>query len=433
MRAQFPQSLDFNQMLVFSVFGHLLLLTFVLFIPKPSSLPETVVPAFMVNLVSEPAGYKPAAPKPKPKPKPLEPKVIKKPVEKKIAPKKMEKINQPAKPTAVKQLPVTKTIEPNKALKALNLLEESSVLVAPNLVEDLDQLARLERPKVKPKVSKPIKRKPIAEKTFRDLETLRNKKIIEKKALAPVPLHEDILENFEELKIKESLPEIADPLEKQEAVDTAISEKVKPKIPARDLLKELEQIAKLDASPVLVPDVKKGSPELKEETKRSNKSYDPIIEKLGSFSVDSEPIKVEVFSTQLDSSSFQSKLRTLPKPSPSKVDSGKGDSHVLTTKEGPAGADAQSLYVGLIQDKVFKNWREPLAEKHNLEAVVSFFIFRGGNIDKPLIKQSSGVEDLDTLAVRAVLDSVPFPEFPEGLKKSNLHISIYFKYVPKDE
>jgi len=40
---------------------------------------------------------------------------------------------------------------------------------------------------------------------------------------------------------------------------------------------------------------------------------------------------------------------------------------------------------------------------------------------------------LDTLAVRAVLDSAPFPELPKKLKLSNLHVNIYFKYVPKDE
>ena len=63
MRVQFSPSIDFNQMLVFSVFWHLLLLTVVLFLPKPSLTDTTVVPAFMVNLVSEPMGSK--APKPK--------------------------------------------------------------------------------------------------------------------------------------------------------------------------------------------------------------------------------------------------------------------------------------------------------------------------------------------------------------------------------
>ena len=96
-------------------------------------------------------------------------------------------------------------------------------------------------------------------------------------------------------------------------------------------------------------------------------------------------------------------------------------------------ADVRSLYVGMIQAKIYKSWREPLAQEHNQETVVSFYVFPRGNIDKPFIKISSGVEALDTLAVRAVLDSVPFPEFPKKLKISNLHVNIYFKYVPKDE
>ena len=84
------------------------------------------------------------------------------------------------------------------------------------------------------------------------------------------------------------------------------------------------------------------------------------------------------------------------------------------------------------KEKIYKNWRDPLAERHSKEAIISFHIYPKGNIDKPFIKQSSGVEILDALAVRAVNDSVPFPAFPKELKKSNLFLDIYFKYVPKD-
>jgi TonB family protein len=104
----------------------------------------------------------------------------------------------------------------------------------------------------------------------------------------------------------------------------------------------------------------------------------------------------------------------------------------LFIEKKKSSADIQSLYVGMVQKKIYKNWREPLAEEHSQETIVSFFIFPHGNIDKPRIKKSSGVEALDTLAVRAVLDSAPFPDFPKELKMPNLYISIYFKYVPKD-
>nr|NIP99380.1 TonB C-terminal domain-containing protein [Nitrospinaceae bacterium]NIR53545.1 TonB C-terminal domain-containing protein [Nitrospinaceae bacterium]NIS83946.1 TonB C-terminal domain-containing protein [Nitrospinaceae bacterium]NIT80755.1 TonB C-terminal domain-containing protein [Nitrospinaceae bacterium]NIU43061.1 TonB C-terminal domain-containing protein [Nitrospinaceae bacterium] len=69
--------------------------------------------------------------------------------------------------------------------------------------------------------------------------------------------------------------------------------------------------------------------------------------------------------------------------------------------------------------------------KHNKEVVVSFTIFPLGKIDKPALKKTSGVEHLDTLALRAILESEPFPKFPKELKVPNLSISIHFKYVPE--
>ena len=63
MRVQLSKSIDFNQMLVFSVFGHLLILTFVLFFPKSPLADKAVIPAFMVSLVESPSGNKNAVKK----------------------------------------------------------------------------------------------------------------------------------------------------------------------------------------------------------------------------------------------------------------------------------------------------------------------------------------------------------------------------------
>ncbi len=424
MRVQLSPSIDFNQMLVFSVFGHLLLLTAVLFLPKPSLPDKAVVPAFMVNLVSEPMGSKSAAPK---RSKP--PVKVEKPKAKKLSQKVPAlKKTRVSKPAAVKEVPKSKGI-----LAELNKLE-AKMVVPPKkkMVEELDQLARLERPKQKPLASKPIKKKTVTEETFRELEALKNKRIDKVKAVAPVPLQEEILKNFEELKMEESLLETPPKevsVEKQQKPEPEKTVTENPQTPEVDLLKELQQLARLDATPV--PHVAAVKPQ--KSMQKSSESFDSIVEKFGSLSVDSEPVKVEVSSAKLDSTSFQSKLRTLAKTTHTPSESGTGDSYVLTKKEGVPGADMQSLYVGLIQEKIYKNWREPLAEEHNQETVVSFFIFPRGNVDKPFVKKSSGVEALDTLAVRAVLDSVPFPEFPQELKMSNLHINIYFKYVPKDK
>ena len=430
MKIQFSKYFDYNQMLVYSVFGHLLILTFVLFLPKPALQENPVVPAFMVNLVAAPQGLKPAAAK-----RPEGPARLKKPKARKRVEKKTL-----AKKTLAKKKPVRKKTvsKSDKILQELNRLEGRMALVAPQgkkMVDELDQLTRLEKQKVKPAPVKPLKKKSVSEKTFRELEKLKNKKINELKAVTTAPLEEEILKDFEELKMEDSLPETLQidfsPDKKQKHVKEK-QKPEKPKVVEVDLLKELEQLAKLDMSPVLTPDTKSREPGPVDDVDNSREFYDSIIEKFDSLSVESEPVKVEVSTAWLDPERFHSNLRSLPKIPPLTVELGAEDSYVLTKKEGTPGADLQTLYVGLIQEKIYKNWREPLAEEHNQEAVVSFYIFPKGNIDKPFIKKSSGVGDLDNLAVRAVLDSAPFPEFPKELKLSNLHINIHFKYVPKD-
>jgi TonB family protein len=63
--------------------------------------------------------------------------------------------------------------------------------------------------------------------------------------------------------------------------------------------------------------------------------------------------------------------------------------------------------------------------------VVSFTIFSKGNINNPTIRKSAGDKNLDSIAVRAILSSVPFPALPKELHRSNLKINIVFNYVPE--
>jgi TonB family protein len=421
MKVQFSPSIDFNQMLVFSVFWHLLLLTVVLFLPKPSLSDTAVVPAFMVNLVSEPMGSKLPTPKRSKSSVKVEKSKIKKLSQKAPALKR----TTVSKPTVVKEVSRSKGM-----LEELNKLETNRALPPKTkMMAELDQLARLEKPK--PLAKKSIKKKIVGEETFRELKALRNKRIDQIKAVAPVPLQEDILKDFKELKMEESLletPQKEVSVEKHQKQEPKKTVTEKPQATEVGLLKELQQLAKLNAA--LVSEVKEVKPQ--KNMQKSSEYFDSIAEKFGSLTVDSELVKVEVSSAKLDSTSFRSKLRSLPKITHTPSDSGVEESYVFTKKEGVPGSDIQSLYVGLIQERIYKNWREPLAEEHSQETVVSFFIFPHGNVDKPFVKKSSGAEALDTLAVRAVLDSVPFPEFPQELKMSNLHINIYFKYVPKD-
>ncbi|MCH2605829.1 MAG: hypothetical protein MKZ63_03695, partial [Nitrospinales bacterium] len=147
MRAEFPQSIDFNQMFVFSVFGHLVILTIVLFLPKPLQEAKVVVPAFIVSLVETSSGNKLAAQKKtigdrktlikKSNPKAKKPAVAKRVTKKQVAKKQVVKKKSPPKP--------------NKILTALKKLDKKTVAVAPipakNMLEQLDQLALLEYPK----------------------------------------------------------------------------------------------------------------------------------------------------------------------------------------------------------------------------------------------------------------------------------------------
>ena len=417
MKVQFSQSIDYNQMLVFSVFGHLLILTVVLFFPKPPLAVKAIVPAFMVSLVESPSGNKSA--------------VKKKPVRKSKAP--IKKSEPKIKKTAAKKnvvnkktAPVKKISQPNKIIAALDKLDKKAAAVVSvptkKMIEELEQLALLERPKKQ--IAKPKIEKPVLEETFRDLEKLKGEKVEIEKDVSSTPKLESLLEGFEDIKMQKVL--------EQEKIEKQVDEEknAEPAIKKRNLLKELEKLAKLD-SIVQKDDDGKSADVAVEDVE--NKAYDSILEKFESLAVESSREKVEVEIARLGRSNFQSKLRA-PPDSPEKTDSKSVDeSYVFSDREGTPGADVQSLYAGMVQERIYRNWRDPLAERHSKEAIISFHIFPKGNIDKPFIKQSSGVEALDSLAVRAVLDSVPFPHFPKELKMSNLFLSIYFKYVPKDE
>tara|TARA_B100000686_G_C16684903_1_gene914136 strand:- start:1 stop:1416 length:1416 start_codon:yes stop_codon:yes gene_type:complete len=471
MRVQFSQSIDFNQMLVFSVFLHLVLLTFSLFLPKPSLEAKPVVPAFMVNVVEIPSGVKSP--------------IKRKPAKNKLPITKNEtSIKKIRKNMVLKKQSIPKK---NKIITALKDLDKKATALAPlpakKMLEELDQLAKLEHPKKL--VAKPKKKRTDLKQTFRELNKLKDKKIEIAKKTVRKPVIKNLLEDFDDLKMEEvvdqkevekkqsvtenlvqgvddfkkakvverketkkqqpvtkNLLEDFDDLKMEELVEQKKTEKQPDSIKEnvdkektsvvekRNLLDELESLAKLDLAD------KNDEKELGANAvvkDKINKVYGSALKKLGSISVASSKVEVEIDDAKLDESKLQSKLGALP-DTPKKKEVPSDDTKIIDSRrEGTPSVDAQSLYAGLIREKIYKNWRDPLAEQYRKEAIISFRIFPKGNIDKPFVTQSTGVGALDTLAVRAVLDSVPFPKFPKELKKSNLLLNIYFKYVPKDQ
>ncbi len=348
MNIQLSQPFDFNQMLVSSVFWHLLILTVVLFLPKPVFREDTVVPALMVNLVSEPRRPKIVAQK---RPRPVA--ETKTPRELSSTPNKKQRVQKKTTTKELVKVKKTAVAIPQDLNKREEKIEPVVAPLAKKIMEDLAQLEKLET-KFPPAES--VAREPIVEEAFRELDAAKNKNV----------------------------------------VATATST-------------------------------------VAESTQKNGESWNPILQKFDSLSVNSEPIKVKISSARLDhSSSFQSKLRALPTASQATTQSAAAENSSAKKAGAASTDDARSLYVGMIRERIYKNWQEPLAEEHDRETIVSFRIFPGGNIDKSFIKKSSGVDALDTLAVHAILDSAPFPEFPEQLKLPNLFVNMHFKYVPKD-
>ena len=108
----------------------------------------------------------------------------------------------------------------------------------------------------------------------------------------------------------------------------------------------------------------------------------------------------------------------------------RGEVPVSETKNEPETSNALSAYVGEVYKRVYSQWKTPLGAKFK-NVTISFTIFSKGNINSPVIRKSAGDKNLDSVAVSAIIDSVPFPELPEELNRPNLKVNIIFKYVPE--
>jgi len=325
-----------------------------------------------------------------------------------------------------------------------------------NLVEKLDQVAKLETQVTTP--SKKNKNPSLLEENIKDLESLKlaPKANAPQKKTAPRNM-ETTLQGFEALKMEESLEPVGEipvttgvkqdlTLEEMEFAMLA-QEKVVQKNPAKktidpammQVLMELEELKKK----------KQVSPEMSQkiETKvqetqviQSQAEAQKVLEKIARLSEGGVTISFEMEETgpakPLD---FKSEVWEIEAPKIDTQIQGKTgavkatkQTYVFKGTEGAsqAPADALSRFVGLIHQRVFSHWRNPLGAGHSL-AQVSFYIFRDGNISQPSLARSSGDEQLDRLAVLAIKDSEPFPAIPPELKEPNLHITINFKYVHK--
>lgn len=463
MRLQIARSWDFNQMLVASVFGHLLLLTFVIFLPKTTVLEKIIIPAFMVELVEISKGEKKTTYEPSQKKK-AQKKLIPIPAEKTkpLALAKTVKTLTPIKPIATPRSiepirqsikmpakPKTHKVQRNALDQILNSLNQLNNLPE-KLDKDMGQLANLV-----PKVSlkKPVikKSKPIQETTFDEMNALKNKKVeVLPSKVEPLSM-ENPLDQFESLKMEETfdveLPPYEQVVEKKtnsrlEELEFASLSKNPVKLENKqdekssvDLLKELTEMKQpplTNKEPTIAPSQEIKVPS-KLQTQEKSRAFDSILKKLDSLNTKPKDIDTNIVVPETLAQNFQSDIRKVSVPKRVQVDVfiSPNQAYVQSSIPGKPSADALALYKGMILARVFGNWREPLGGKYNNEVIYSFNIYPKGNIDRLDLKKSSRVELLDSLALRAIRESEPFPEFPKSLDFQNLNINIHFKYIPE--
>jgi protein TonB len=370
MRSAQSPVIDFNQMLVASVFFHFFLFTVMMFLPQTQNIVKRIKPAFMVSLIEVPTGpaATPAPPVPESTPPPVPestpPPVVEKPVPQKSAASKalVSKLNQLAK--------LEKKV-PQKSKKAR---------VVPAPVDKILEGFANDKMKMKAEKKKKRTRKKVAREdlTLKELEFEQ----LSKKTAASRPKNRPKASSnlFKELEALNQLNKQA-----RVALDNPKVRKSKTGSKAAQLLKELESIKKKN-------------------------------------------VRIKIDTSKLlsrHSQKFKSEIRNLKMANIQK----KAVGPAATGELGDPGADVLSKYVGDVYAKVYANWKDPLGGGDGMVRV-SFSVFPRGNIAMPKILKGSGDRKLDNLAVRAIKNAVPLPPFPREIKEPNLPLIFEFTYVP---
>ena len=448
MRVEFLPSIDFNQMLVYSTFVHLFFLTWVMFLPDHKTQEQIVVPTFRLDLIELPPKEKSA---PSSKKKQAVPSAsAKKKAESKAKPivkklkrstlkPKVEKISPPTPIIKAKQLPPPKPIVKEskarkKILEDLKSFESNSIKRSP--LEQLDLLARL-APKVQEE--KVIPPKAMQEETFREPERAKAAEL----PVKPEPKVELPAEPEPKVELPvEPEPKVELPVEPEPGELLPRVDNIENTAKERELIALSEQLVKLDVE----KEVQSTSALMTELEAIENKEVHPtdilmngdqfeksdsfsafksikgesltsVVEKFQDLEESSQEIKIDVSQGQMVLKEFKTSIQ-------------RGEVPVSETKNEPETSNALSAYVGEVYKRVYSKWKTPLGAKFK-NVTISFTIFSKGNINSPVIRKSAGDKNLDSVAVSAIIDSVPFPELPEELNRPNLKVNIIFKYVPE--
>lgn len=93
-----------------------------------------------------------------------------------------------------------------------------------------------------------------------------------------------------------------------------------------------------------------------------------------------------------------------------------------------------AYYIELIKNRISSNWitgSMGIRSSDKILVVVSFKILKNGRVSDLKIEKSSGINSLDTSALRAVKYSIPFPPLPTTYEGNELTVFIQFVFGGK--
>jgi TonB family protein len=384
MRSAQSPSIDFNQMLVVSVFFHFFLFTAFMFLPQTQDTVRRIKPAFTVSFVSIPTGSPDIQPAPQAKEAPVAP----------APPKPSVAAEKPIpKPKVEKPIP-----KPIPIPKPKPVPEKSAASKA--LVSKLDELAKKTTPK-KDKVAMVV---PKPKDSFLDdfkktkMQTEVKKKPVPKKNVKKVLTPEE--KKFQELSKKSA---------------TQKSQKKTKK--TSSLLKELDELEQMQQKTAALN---------KPKTNQASLKSSELVKRLEAIQKENSNITID-FSKLSSSQSrkFKSGLPNMKFPKAQKSSA----APAASGETGDPAATALSFYLGKAQILINEQWKNP-AGGGSGKVQVSFKIFPNGKIENPKIKKSSGVSKLDNLALLAIKNAA-LPPFPKEIREPNLPFIIEFTYETK--
>jgi periplasmic protein TonB len=87
-------------------------------------------------------------------------------------------------------------------------------------------------------------------------------------------------------------------------------------------------------------------------------------------------------------------------------------------------------YLVMMKNKISENWMPPMTSispNTAKRSVIAFVIDRSGAVTGGRVEESSGDDNLDQSALRAVMVSSPFPPLPEGFPDTSLGVHFGFR------